>query len=149
MTRRSRAGLIILLNKAPIVWFTKKQNTVETSSFGSEFVALSTATKKLRGLRYKLRMMGIPISGPSFVYCDNNSVVINSSRPASTLKKKSNSIAYHYVRESVARDEQRVTYENTTTNLADLLTKSVPGGTLRDYLVSQLLHDIVTAFAKL
>jgi hypothetical protein len=147
VTRRSRTGIIIYLNSAPIVWYTKKQNTVETSTFGSEFVALKTATEMLRGLRYKLRMMGIPIDGPTYIYCDNNSVVVNSSSPASTLKKKSNSIAYHCVRDSVARDEQRVTYESTHTNLADLLTKPLPGGTHRDYLISQVLFDIVPAAA--
>jgi hypothetical protein len=145
LTRRSRTGIIIFLNNAPIVWYTKKQNTVETSSFGSEFVALKVATEMLRGLRYKLRMMGISIAGPTYIYCDNNSVVINSSRPASTLKKKSNSIAYHCVRESVAADEQRVTYESTHTNLADLMTKPVPGGTHRDHMVGSLLCDIVPA----
>jgi hypothetical protein len=143
ITRRSRTGILIFLNSAPIVWFTKKQNTVETSSFGSEFVALKIATEMLRGLRYKLRMMGIPIAGPSYVYCDNNSVVINSSSPASTLKKKSNSIAYHCVREAVAADEQRIVYENTKTNLADILTKPLPGGMQRDYLTSRVLYDII------
>jgi hypothetical protein len=147
VTCRSRTGIIIFLNNAPIVWYTKKQNTVETSSFGSEFVALKVATEMLRGLQYKLRMMGIPIAGPSYIYCDNNSVVINSSRPASTLKKKSNSIAYHCVRESVAADEQQVTYESTHTNLADLMTKPLPGGMHRNYLVGQLLHNIIPAAA--
>jgi hypothetical protein len=147
LTRRSRTGILIYINGAPIVWHTKKQNTVETSTFGSKFVALKVATEILRGLRYKLRMMGIPISGPSYIYCDNNSVVINSSSPASTLKKKSNSIAYHCVRESVAADEQRVTYESTHTNLADLLTKPLNGGMHRDYLVGQILHDIIPSAA--
>jgi hypothetical protein len=147
LTRRSRTGIIIFINSAPIVWYSKKQNTVETSSFGSEFVALKVATEMLRGLRYKLRMMGIAVAGPTFIHCDNNSVVINSSRPASTLKKKSNSIAYHCVREAVAADEQRVAYESTHTNLADLLTKPLPGGLHRDYLLSQVLYDIIPAAA--
>jgi hypothetical protein len=89
--------------------------------FGSKFVALKTATKMLRGLRYKLPMMGIPIDGPTYIYCDNNLVDINSSSPVSTLKEKLKSIAYHCVHESVARDEQQVTYKYTHTNLADLL----------------------------
>jgi hypothetical protein len=147
LTRRSRSGIIIFINSAPIVWYTKKQNTVETSTFGSEFVALKIATEMLRGLRYKLRMMGILVSGPTYIYCDNNSVVTNSSSPASTLKKKSNSIAYHCVCESVAADEQRVAYESTHTNLADLLTKPLPGGFHRDYLLSRVLHDIIPAAA--
>jgi hypothetical protein len=92
-------------------------------------------------------MMGIPIAGPSYIYCDNNSVVTNSSSPASTLKKKSNSIAYHCVRESVAADEQRVAYESTHTNLADLLTKPLNGGMHCDYLIGQLLNDIIPGAA--
>ncbi len=80
-----------------------------------------------------------------YIHCDNNSVVVNSSFPASTLKKKSNSIAYHCVRESVAKDEQRVAYESTKTNLADILTKPLPGGSQRDFLDGQVLHDIIPA----
>jgi hypothetical protein len=47
VTRRSRTGFIIFLNNAPIVWFSKKQNTVESSVFGSEFVAMKTGVKNL------------------------------------------------------------------------------------------------------
>ncbi len=61
--------------------------------------------KALRGLRYKIRMMGMPLSGPTYVYGDNKSQVTNSSRPESTLKKKCNSICYHAIRESVAMGE--------------------------------------------
>jgi hypothetical protein len=92
-------------------------------------------------------MVGIPIEGPSYVYCNNNYVVINRSNPASTLKKKSNYIAFHCVRESVALDEQRVTYKSTHSNLADILTKPLPGGVHRDYLIGQVLQDIITATA--
>jgi hypothetical protein len=94
-TRRSQTGILIFLNKAPIVWFSKRQNTVETSTFGSEFVAMRVATELIEGLRYKLRMFGIPIDGPTDVLCDNQSVVTNSSVPESTLSKKHNSICYH------------------------------------------------------
>jgi hypothetical protein len=93
--------------------------------------------------------MGIPIFGPSFIHCDNNLVVINSSSPASTLKKKSNSIAFHCVRESVAKDEQRVAYENTKTNLSSLLTKPLNGEMQRDYLISKILHDIIPVLAAM
>jgi hypothetical protein len=115
LTRQSRTGVVIFLNGAPIYWYSKKQTTVETSSFGSEFVALKIATETLRGLRYKLHMMGVPIAGPSYVYCDNNSVVMNTSAPASTLKKKSNPIAYHAVCWAVAADGIRVTHISSET----------------------------------
>ena len=58
-----------------------------------------------KGLRYKLRMMCVPLPGPTYVYGDNMSVIHNTQRPESTLKKKSNSIAYHACRESVAKGE--------------------------------------------
>jgi hypothetical protein len=92
VTRRSRTGFIIFINNAPVVWYSKRQNTVESSVFGSEFVALKTAIETIRGLRYKLRMMGIRISGPTYGFGDNLSVIRNSSLPESQLRKKSNSI---------------------------------------------------------
>ena len=62
----------------------------------------------LRGFRYKLRIMKIPISGPSYIDGDNMSVVHNTSRPESVLRKRSNSICYHAVHESVAMGESLV-----------------------------------------
>jgi hypothetical protein len=102
LTRRSRTGVLIYLNRAPILWYSKKQNSAEASTFGSEFMALKTATELVNGLRYKLRMMGVPIDGATHMRVDNMSVVNNTSFPESVLKKKSNLIAYHYVREAVA-----------------------------------------------
>ena len=85
VTRRSHKGVIIFVNRALILWFSKRQNTVESSTFGSEFVAMRIAIEMIEGLRYKLRMMGVAIDGPSNVFCDNNTVVINSSCPESVL----------------------------------------------------------------
>jgi hypothetical protein len=96
-TRRSRTGFLIYCNLSLIIWLSKKQPTLETSVFGAEFVAMKHGIETLRGLRYKLRMMGVPVSGPSYVYGDNKSQVTNSSRPESTLQKKCNSICYHAI----------------------------------------------------
>jgi len=52
-------------------------------------------------------MMGILVTNPTFISGDNQSVLWNTSVPESTLKKKSNSFAYHCVREGAARDEWR------------------------------------------
>ena len=127
---------------APIVWNTRKQNTVESSTFGSEFVALKTSVETLRGVKYKLRMLGIPIDGATYGFGDNMSVVNNSSRPESTLKKKCNSIAYHAVWESKAAGEVIIAHEPELTNVADLLTKPLPGGQHRSELVDSVLYDI-------
>jgi hypothetical protein len=66
---------------------------------------MKNGIETLRGLRYKIHMMGILLSGPTYIYGDNNSQVTNSSRPESTLKKKCNSICYHAIHESVAMGE--------------------------------------------
>jgi hypothetical protein len=115
---------------------------VETAVFGAEFVALKNGMECVRGLRYKLRMMGIPMEGLAFVYGDNMSVIHNTQWPESMLKKKSNSICYHYCRESVATGECVTGHVPTKQNPANLCTKIVPGGAQRDYLVTRTLYDI-------
>ena len=123
VTRRLQTGILIFLNKAPIVWYSKRQNTVETSTFSSEFIAMRTAVEHIEALRYKLHMFGIPIKGPTNVFCDNEAVFKNTTIPESMLKKKHNSICYHHCREAVAAKVMRVAKEGTLTNLADLFTK--------------------------
>jgi hypothetical protein len=123
VTRRSHSGILIYVMNTPIIWFSKKQNTVEASTFGSEFVAMRIAKDLIVALRYKLRMFGVPIDGPTDVMCDNQGVVKNASLPQSTLGKKHNAINYHSVREAAAASIIRVGKEDTETNLADLLTK--------------------------
>jgi hypothetical protein len=66
-TRRSRTDFLIYLNSAPITWFSKKQSTIDTSVFGAELVAIKQGMETLRGIRYKLRMMGVSLSGPFMV----------------------------------------------------------------------------------
>ena len=127
VTRRSRTGFIVFLNNAPIYWSSKKQNSVEMGTFGSEFVAMKQATEFVRGLRYKLRIMGIKVDEPAFVFGDNKSVLCNTTAPESTLKKKSNAITYHFVREGIAHDELWTVYVNTDENVADLFTKPLSG----------------------
>lgn len=84
VTRRSHTGILIYLNCAPIIWFSKAQSTVEASTFGSEFVVMRIMVDMIEALRYKLRMFGIPLDGPANTFCDNQSVITNSTIPTST-----------------------------------------------------------------
>ena len=70
----------------------------------------------------------------------NKSVLVNLAVPHSQLKKKSNSVAFHYVREGSALDEWRATYIKTHLNIADLLTKNLPSGEKRTRFCKILLH---------
>ena len=103
---------------------------------------MKQACEYLRGLRYKLRMMGIPVNNPCFIYGDNQSVLWNTTVPESTLRKKSSSVAYHCVREGVSRDEWRTTYIKSADNPSDFLTKPLPAGTNRYKKVRMVPYDI-------
>ena len=85
--------------------------------------------------------MGVPLTGPSFIYGDNKSQVTNSTRPELILKKKCNSVCYHAIRESVAMGELLITHISTQFNLADFLTK-VTNSATRRRLVGNVLFDI-------
>ena len=98
-------------------------------------------TKKLWGLRYKFQMMGIPLSGPFYLYGGNKSAITNYTTPESTLKEKSNLICYRAIHESVAMGESLLTHVGTHDNLADLLIKPAFGSKKRR-LVGGLLYDI-------
>jgi hypothetical protein len=77
------------------------------------------------------------VDGPTNIFCDNGAVVVNATRPESTLSKKHHSIAYqHGVREAVAAETARVSKEHTSTNLADLFTKTLPSPRREDLLDS-------------
>ena len=86
--RRSRTGYFVYMNMAPIKWLSKKQATVETAVFGAEFVAMKIGMEDLRGICYKLHMIGVELSGPTYIYGDNMSVIHNTQSPESTLRKE-------------------------------------------------------------
>jgi hypothetical protein len=102
---------------------------------------MKIGTELLRGLRYKLCMMGVRISGPLYIYSDNMLVIHNTQQPESMLKKKSNLICYHAVRESVAMGESLTGHIRMNENISNLTTK-VLYGQKQWYIISQLLYDI-------
>ena len=141
VTRWSHTGIFIHLNQAPIIWYSKAQKTVESSTFGSEFVALRIAVELIEALWCKLHMMGVPIDGPANVFGDNGSVITNATVPSSTLKKKHNAICYHHVREAVAAKTVRIAYIPTGSNLADMFTTSLGGSKLHEFCKNSSLSD--------
>ena len=122
-TRRSHTGFVLFINRAPIIWYSKRQNTVESSTFSSEFIAMKVCMEHIVALRFKLRMFGIPIDGPAKVLSDNMSMVNNCSRLESTLNKKHSSIAYHAVRMAAAAGVIKTAWIDTNENIADAFTK--------------------------
>jgi hypothetical protein len=87
-------------------------------------------------------MMGMMVEEPTFVFGDNQLVLANTTAPASTLKKKSNAIAYHFDQEGCAHNEWHTAYLNTNNNVADLLTMPLAGPKWSKF-VQMLLHHYV------
>jgi len=132
LTRRSVTGALLFLNNTPVRWISKRQKTVETSTYGSEFVAAKVATELVMEYRYSLRMMGVEPDGPALMLGDNNSVVLNCTMPSSVLKKKHNACAYHRVREAIAGKILKFTHIPSEMNYADILTKLPSGPQFRE-----------------
>ena len=136
VTRRSHSGHIMFVNSAPVKWLSRRQQTVETSAFSSEFITLKQCIEDVEHLRFKLRMFEIPIHDdgePTHILCDNNSVVTNTSNVESSLKKKHSSIAYNFSRWNVAAGVCQIAWVPTGENIADAMPKIFSKYT-RDYL---------------
>ena len=85
--RRSVSGVLIYMNNSVVKWYSKRQNTVETSTYGSEVVSCRTAVELLFEMRYCVRMLGVPLLHESWLYGDNQAVIQNCSRPESVNKQ--------------------------------------------------------------
>ena len=122
LTGRSVTGVLHLINQTPVDWYCKRQATVETATFGSEFNAARTATEQIIDLRYTLRMLGVPLLR-SYMFGDNQSVLLNSTVPSSQLNKRHNALAYHRVREAVAAKLMYFFWMAGKNNPSDVVSK--------------------------
>jgi hypothetical protein len=110
VTRRSITGILVMLNNTSIRWVSKRQKTMETSTYGSELVASRVAIELILEVRYMLRSLGVALDRSALMLGDNMSVVLNTTVSSSVLKEKHNAIAYHRVREAIAARIMRFEY---------------------------------------
>ena len=111
---------------------------VESSTYGSELVASRIAVEMLIELRYQLAMLGFKVIDTSLMVGDNMAVILSTTVPSSSIKKKHQSCNYHKVRESIAVKFVRFQHIKSEDNMADLLTKPLPRA-LFDKLTAQYL----------
>ena len=135
--RRSRTGVLIFAGNTPVSAKSVKQTGVQTSSYGAELSALRTATEAIIGMRAVCRSFGIPVEGASPVYGDNLGVLVSVSNATTTLRRKHNSISWHYVREAVAAGIISPIKVWSAQNPSDLMTKAVSRSTF---------HPLVNSF---
>jgi hypothetical protein len=97
VTGRSVTAILHFLNQNPMHWYSKKQATVETATFGSEFIAARTTIDQIVDLRTTLCYLGIPIREKSYVFGDNKTVIDALSTPHAKLHKRHNALSFHRV----------------------------------------------------
>ncbi|MCA1807691.1 MAG: Ty1/Copia family ribonuclease HI, partial [Actinobacteria bacterium] len=123
VTGRSVTGALHFVNQTPILWYSKKQPTMETATYGSEFVAAKLAVEQIMAMRLTLRYLGVEVHGPTHLFGDNGSVVTSSSVPESPLRKRHQALAYHYTREAIASNAVNFRHLPGDLNPADILSK--------------------------
>ena len=121
---KSVTGVVHMLNRTPIDFYSKKQSTVETATYGSEFVAARTATEQIMDLRLTLRYLGVRIETQAYMFGDNDSVVKSSTIPHAKLHKRHVLLSFHRVREAIASKMLSFHYIPGNLNPADILSKA-------------------------
>ncbi len=116
-------GVLHFVNQTPVDWYSKRQSTVATATFGSEFVTAKICTEQVLELRTMLRYLGVPVHHKSYVFGDNKSVITQSTLLHSQLAKRQYALAYHRVREAVAAGIIDTHHIAGKANPADILTK--------------------------
>ena len=137
-----------MLNNTPITWISRRQKTVETSTYGSELVAARIACDLIIEWRYKLRMLGVVLEESSWLVGDNMSVVVNTTIPSSNLKKKHQACNYHRVRECIAAQFVKFGHIDSKENMADICTKPL-GSVDFHYLTGKYIFRRPPRLAKL
>ena len=141
VSRRSVTGIVLYVNNMPVHWVSKRQATVETSTYGLELITARIAVELILEMRYVLRMLGVPVNEPALLLGDNKSVVLNTTLPSSVLKKKHCAISYHRIREACAGSIVHFVHINSLENIADLLTKSLGKATFYELMKQTLFRN--------
>ena len=122
-TGKAVTAALHFLNQTPIDAYTKRQSTVETATYGSEFVASRTAVDQIIDIRTTLRYLGVPIRDKSYMFGNNKSVVTSSTIPNSTISKRHHLASYHRVREAIPAKFISFHWKDGKSNPADILSK--------------------------
>ena len=120
ITGCSVTGMLHMVNATPIEWFFKKQATVETGTYGFEFVAARTYVEQIIDLHNTLRYLEVPIQKYSYMFSDNESVVNLSSIPHAKLHKCHTALSFHRVQEAKAAGYVTFNYLPRSDNPANI-----------------------------
>jgi hypothetical protein len=143
--KKSVTGILHLINKTPLDWYSKKQATVETATYGSVFVAARICIEQIIDLRSMLRYLGVPDREKNYIFGDNKSVVDSSMGLHAKLHKRHTMLCFHRVREAIASGIVGFYFIPGELNPADILSKHWGYTQIRERLKSLLFWKRDTA----
>jgi hypothetical protein len=141
LSGKAVTGCIHLANKTPIMWYSKKQATTETATYGAEFISGRTCIEQIIDLRNTFRYLGVPIHDTSYVFGDNETMINSASIPGARLQKRHNILSYHYVRSMISRGFIALHHLRSHNNLSDVLTKHWSYNSVR-HLLQPAFHYV-------
>lgn len=119
----STTAFILYLGATPIAWSSKKQSGVARSSTEAEYRAVATTAAEMKWVCSLLTELGITLTSPPVIFCDNIGATYLSANPVFHSRMKHLALDFHFVRENVQKGALRVTHVSTKDQLADALTK--------------------------
>jgi hypothetical protein len=104
LMRCSITGIMVFVGSAPVLWPSKHQGCIATSTYTAKFVAMRSAiVEEAISIRYMLRCLGVPVTKPTNFYGDNFGIIQSATIPDGELKKKHVAICTTgYVCEAIA-----------------------------------------------
>jgi hypothetical protein len=135
--RRSISGSILMMCGGPVAWKATVQKSVALSSTEAEYMALSDCVKECIWTQQLLSELVTKPVGAVIVYEDNQGAIALATNNGYHARTKHIDIRYHFVREKIERGAIQLTYIETANQLADFLTKLLPGKRLR-YLLEKI-----------
>uniref|UniRef100_A0AAV1TK37 Reverse transcriptase Ty1/copia-type domain-containing protein n=1 Tax=Peronospora matthiolae TaxID=2874970 RepID=A0AAV1TK37_9STRA len=142
--RKSTSGYAFILMGAPVSWGSKMQSSVSLSTSEAEYIALSLAIQEgkwVHRLLCEILDAAENKSGPELkIMEDNQSCIKMTKNPVNHGRAKHIDIKYHHIRDEVKRGDVKLVYCETTTMLADIMTKGLPGPRHKDLTAALGIH---------
>ena len=123
--RKSVIGFVFKICNNTVMWATRKQNCVSTSTTYAELVALCTAVSEGLWLRKVLNDFGIIVKSITF-YEDNQGCISIIKNPANNRRVKHMDIKYNFVSDNYKKKNINLIFIESRNQQADVLTKGLP-----------------------
>lgn len=122
--RKSTSGYVIKIGSTAVVWGSKRQTIVATSTLEAQYVALSECATALAWATILLEHdLTEKAYQPTKVHCDNMGAIEVARNPIHHFKSKHIDVKYHHIRDLIESGQIELSFVSSTSNIADVMTK--------------------------